>query len=170
MLEVAFCAARSRMRASARSRSPRAREARLHARRSRGVGPIRANSALPGFKRLGAAGAGRDKVRHVGEVIAVVRRGRRAAAEDLAAACGLDFEALPAVHDMLTAPLPGQPLVHEHWGDNVFLETRRDDDVSRARRHAAGKGHADLAHLAPMHGADRGQGRAWPSGTRGSGS
>jgi carbon-monoxide dehydrogenase large subunit len=38
----------------------------------------------------------------------------------------LDFEELPAVVDMLAARAPGGALVHEHWGDNIFLETRVD--------------------------------------------
>ena len=42
-------------------------------------------------------------------------------------------EELPAVVDMLAARRPGAPLVHEHWGDNVFLETVVEDDLAAIR-------------------------------------
>src|SRR5262249_57762544 len=72
----------------------------------------------------------KDKLRHVGEAIAACVAETRAEAEDLVEACELDYEALPAVHDLLAAPLPTSPLIHEHWSMNAFLETRRDDDVA----------------------------------------
>ena len=72
-----------------------------------GVRTIRANSALPGFRASEQPALAADKLRHVGEAIAACVAGTRAEAEDLAAACELDYEALPAVHDMLAAPLPG---------------------------------------------------------------
>src|SRR5262245_33607511 len=56
----------------------------------------------------------------------------RAQAEDIAQSVTLDFAELPAVHDMLEARDPGVALVHEHWGDNVFLETFVDIDISKA--------------------------------------
>jgi aerobic carbon-monoxide dehydrogenase large subunit len=104
-----------------------------------GVRTIRANSALPGFRVSEQPALADGKLRHVGEAIAACVAGTRAEAEDLAAACGLDYEALPAVHDMLAAPLPGSPLIHEHWSINAFLETRRDDDVSDLDALAAAK-------------------------------
>ena len=65
-------------------------------RRSAPTPPCRAS-------RLRSAGAGAGKVRHVGEADRRLRRRTRAEAEDLAAACELDYEELPAVHDMLAA-------------------------------------------------------------------
>src|SRR5882757_7539055 len=94
------------------------------------VRTIRANSALPGFRVSEQPALASGKIRHVGEAIAACVAETRAEAEDLAAACGLDYEALPAVHDMLLAPLSSSPLIHGHWSKNVFLETQRDDDVS----------------------------------------
>ena len=104
-----------------------------------GIRTIRANSALPGFRVSEQPALAMDKLRHVGEAIAACVANTRAGAEDLAAACELDYEALPAVHDMLAAPLPGQPLIHEQWSMNAFLETRRDDDVSGLDAIAAAK-------------------------------
>src|SRR5262249_61410772 len=96
----------------------------------KGARTIRANSALPGFRVSEQPALARDKLRHVGEAIAACVAATRAEAEDLAAACALDYEALPAVHDMLAAPLPSSPLIHEHWSKNAFLEIERADDVS----------------------------------------
>jgi carbon-monoxide dehydrogenase large subunit len=88
-----------------------------------GVKPIVANSGLKGFKPSQQPVLAGDKVRHAGEMIAMCVADTRAAAEDLAAQVFVDFDELPAVVDMLAARKPDAPLVHEHWGDNVFLET-----------------------------------------------
>ena len=103
------------------------------------VRTIRANSALPGFRVSEQPALAEGKLRHVGEAIAACVAATRAEAEDLVAACELDYETLPAVHDMLAAPRPGSPLIHEHWSMNAFLETRRDDDVSGLDAIAAAK-------------------------------
>jgi aerobic carbon-monoxide dehydrogenase large subunit len=103
------------------------------------VRTIRANSALPGFRVSEQAALAIGKLRHVGEAIAACVAGTRAEAEDLVAACELDYETLPAVHDMLAAPLPAEPLIHDGWSMNAFLETRRDDDVGNLDAIAAAK-------------------------------
>jgi carbon-monoxide dehydrogenase large subunit len=100
------------------------------------VRPMVAISGLPGFKASEQPVLAHDKVRHVGEPIAVCVAPTRAEAEDLAAAIEVDFEELPAVVDMLAARQPGAPLLHEHWGDNVFLETVVEDDLSAIRASA----------------------------------
>lgn len=97
------------------------------------VRPMVAISGLPGFKASEQPVLAHDKVRHVGEPIAVCVAPTRAEAEDIAAAIEVDFEELPAVVDMLAARQPGAPLLHEHWGDNVFLETVVEDDLSAIR-------------------------------------
>jgi len=86
-----------------------------------GVGTIRANSALPGFRVSEQPVLANEKLRHVGELIAACVADSRAAAEDLAGACELDYETLPAVADMRTAHLPETALVHDHWSMNAFL-------------------------------------------------
>jgi carbon-monoxide dehydrogenase large subunit len=104
-----------------------------------GVRTIRANSALPGFRVSEQPPLAEGKLRHVGEAIAACVADSRAEAEDLAAACVLDYQALPAVHDMLAAPLPSSPLIHEHWSTNAFLEIERADDLSGLDAVAAAK-------------------------------
>jgi aerobic carbon-monoxide dehydrogenase large subunit len=97
-----------------------------------GVKPIRAVSGLPGFKVSEQPVLATGKVRQVGELVAICVAPTRAEAEDIAAAVTLDLEELPAVHDMLKARDPGAALVHEHWGDNVFLETNFEVDIAPA--------------------------------------
>jgi carbon-monoxide dehydrogenase large subunit len=55
----------------------------------------------------------------------------RARAEDIVATVALDLEELPAVYDMLAARESGSALLHEHWGDNVFLETFVDVNIEK---------------------------------------
>jgi aerobic carbon-monoxide dehydrogenase large subunit len=101
-----------------------------------GVKPILAASRLPGFKVSAQPVLATDKVRHVGEAIAVCVAATRAQAEDAAADVEVEFAELPAVVDMLAARQPGAPLVHETWGDNVILETRVDADLAAIRASA----------------------------------
>ncbi|MEO8039406.1 MAG: xanthine dehydrogenase family protein molybdopterin-binding subunit [Betaproteobacteria bacterium] len=95
-----------------------------------GVQPIRAVSGLSGFKASVQWPLARDKVRQVGELVAMCVAPSRAEAEDVAAEVALDFDELPAVHDMLAALAPGSARVHDEWPDNVFLETLVDDDLA----------------------------------------
>ncbi|HTL75982.1 MAG TPA: xanthine dehydrogenase family protein molybdopterin-binding subunit [Casimicrobiaceae bacterium] len=97
-----------------------------------GVKPIRAVSALPGFKISEQPALASGKVRHVGELVAMCVASTRADAEDVAAAVRLDLDELPAVSDMLAGREAGAPLLHEPWGDNVFLETHVEVDIAKA--------------------------------------
>lgn len=102
-----------------------------------GVKPIIANSGLKGFKSSSQYVLAHDKVRQVGEMVAMCYADTRAQAEDIAALVAVDYEELQPVVEMLDALKPGAPLVHEHWGDNVYLETLVDDDLSAVRQRAA---------------------------------
>src|SRR6266568_1243938 len=95
-----------------------------------GVKPIRAVSGLPGFKPSEQPILASGKVRHVGELIAACIAPTRAEAEDLAEQVIVEYDELPVVSDMLRARDPGAPLVHEQWGDNVYLETSVRDDIA----------------------------------------
>jgi len=96
------------------------------------VKPIRAVSGLPGFKISEQPVLATGKVRHVGELVAMCVAPTRAEAEDIAASVTLDLEELPAIHDMLQAREADAPLVHEHWGDNVFLESAFEVNIASA--------------------------------------
>jgi carbon-monoxide dehydrogenase large subunit len=136
-----------RMRELAFVRSPLA-HARIHGIRKNspnvytiddlhGVKPITAVSSLPGFRASDQPVLARDKVRHVGEAIAVCVADTRAEAEDIAAGVEVELEELPAVVDMLRARDPGAPLIHEHWADNSFFETVYEGDLTQARAAAS---------------------------------
>jgi carbon-monoxide dehydrogenase large subunit len=92
-----------------------------------GVKAIRAVTALPGFKASEQPALADGKVRYVGELVAMCLAKNRAEAEDIAQAITVEFDDLPAVHDMVQARDPGVPLLHEEWGDNIFLESVVDD-------------------------------------------
>src|SRR5271166_199387 len=96
------------------------------------VQPIRAVSGLKGFKPSDQPILATGKVRHVGELLAMCVAPTRAEAEDIAAQVQVDLEELPAVHDMLAARRPDSALVHEEWGDNVFLEAFVDIGIENA--------------------------------------
>jgi carbon-monoxide dehydrogenase large subunit len=100
------------------------------------VKPIRAATALPGFKHSSEPIFASEKVRYVGELVAMCVAPSRAEAEDIAAAVVVDYEELPPVTDMLAAREPGAPLVHEAWGDNVFIEIAVDADIDAVARTA----------------------------------
>ena len=85
--------------------------------------PIRTPSAVPGVKFADYPLLAAGKVRMVGEPIAMCVAPTRAAAEDLCQRVELDLQELPAVVDALEARKPGSALVHEEWGDNLFLTT-----------------------------------------------
>jgi carbon-monoxide dehydrogenase large subunit len=102
-----------------------------------GVKPIRAVSALPGFKPSDQWPLARDKLRQVGELIAMCVAPTRAQAEDLAAQVEVDIADLPAVVDMLAARSATPPaLVHDEWGDNIFLHTDVQGDLARIQAEA----------------------------------
>ena len=61
-----------------------------------------------------------DKVRHVGEAIAVVVAESRYEAQDAAELVTIDFEPLPGVVDAEAALEAGAPLVHEQYGTNLI--------------------------------------------------
>jgi carbon-monoxide dehydrogenase large subunit len=101
-----------------------------------GVAPIRADTALPGFKSSVQPILATGKVRHVGELVAMCIAPTRAEAEDIAALIEVEYEELPAVHDMLAGRKDGAPLVHEHWGDNLYLTTEIDVNFEAAKAKA----------------------------------
>ncbi len=100
--------------------------------------PIRVVTQAAGAKSPAWPPLAIDKVRYVGEAIAACVAPTRADAEDLAASIAVDFETLDAVVDARAALGAGGALVHEQWGDNLFIErTIEAGDVGAAARQAA---------------------------------
>jgi aerobic carbon-monoxide dehydrogenase large subunit len=77
---------------------------------------------------------GRDKVRHVGDIVAAVVAETRYAAEEAVEVLGVEYEPLPAVTSLRAALMPDAPLVHERFGTNLVFEIERG---SRAATEAA---------------------------------
>src|SRR6266481_1397458 len=61
-----------------------------------------------------------DKVRHVGEAVAVIVAGSRYAAEDAAQLVTLDLDPLPAVVDPESALRPGASIIHDKFQTNLI--------------------------------------------------
>ncbi|HUC51649.1 MAG TPA: xanthine dehydrogenase family protein molybdopterin-binding subunit [Xanthobacteraceae bacterium] len=101
-----------------------------------GVKGIRADSGLAGFQSSVQPILASDKVRHVGEPLAACVAASRAEAEDLAELVLVDIDELPAVVEMTRARESTAPLVHEHWTENVFLETAVEIGFEEAAKDA----------------------------------
>ena len=102
-----------------------------------GIKPIISAPAVKGFKYSVEPILATDKLRYVGEMIAMCVATTRAEAEDIANAVTLEFEELPPVTDMLSACEPGSPLVHDEWGDNIFVEFSENGPVEKVAETAA---------------------------------
>lgn len=101
------------------------------------VKPIVAVSAAPGFRYSEYPPLATDKLRFVGEMIAMCLAGTRAEAEDIAQACELDIEELPAVWDIDVALAHDAPKVHGQWPDNRYVVTEiKAGDLEKARAQA----------------------------------
>src|SRR5438876_10187333 len=62
-----------------------------------------------------------QRVRHVGEIVAMVVADDRGRAEDAVEAIEVQWAPLPPAVDVLTAGEAGAPLVHPDWGTNVAV-------------------------------------------------
>jgi carbon-monoxide dehydrogenase large subunit len=88
----------------------------------------------------------KDKVRQLGEPIAVVVAISRYVAEDALPDIEVDYESLPAVVDLEKALAPGAPLVHEDVGSNLaaYVPQKKGD-------YAAAKAQADVVIRRRFH-------------------
>jgi carbon-monoxide dehydrogenase large subunit len=78
-----------------------------------------------------------DKVRHVGEPIAMVVAESRYIAEDAVRDISVDIEPLDAVVDLEEGLKRGSPLIHEHLGSNLAAHVvQRKGDYTVARKQA----------------------------------
>jgi aerobic carbon-monoxide dehydrogenase large subunit len=77
------------------------------------------------MKQLAQLAMARDRVRFVGEIVAMVLAESRALAEDACELVEVEYDPLPVVTDMVTGALAGSHVLYPEWGDNVavFFET-----------------------------------------------
>jgi carbon-monoxide dehydrogenase large subunit len=76
---------------------------------------------MPSFRNTIYPPLATDRVRFVGQPIAMCLGATRAAAEDLADLVELDLAELPPVLDSLAAMQPGSPKLYDNWPDNAFI-------------------------------------------------
>src|SRR5271155_2268823 len=101
-----------------------------------GVLPLKAVSPLPGFQVSEQPPLATDKIRQVGELIAMCIADTRAAAEDIAAQVSLEYDELSAVVDMIEAQQPGSALVHDTVKGNVYVTVGYEGDIESVARTA----------------------------------
>src|SRR5262249_9656326 len=99
-----------------------------------GVNPIPVGWLLPGLKTTDFRAIAVERVRHVGEAVAVVVAESAAIARDAAELVSVDFEELPVVADAVAALRPGAPRVHDGAPDNRCFHWEIGD---RAKTEAA---------------------------------
>ncbi len=80
------------------------------------VWPVTDDIFMPGFPALAV-----DKVRHVGDCVAVVLATDAVHAADALEAIDVEYETLPAVVDMEAAIAPGSPLVHDDGSNTCYV-------------------------------------------------
>jgi carbon-monoxide dehydrogenase large subunit len=80
-----------------------------------------APTTVPGYKLSECPPLAHEKVRFVGEAIAMCVAPTRAEAEDLAEQVELELDELPVLVDAHAARAEPSVRVHEGWSDNVFL-------------------------------------------------
>jgi carbon-monoxide dehydrogenase large subunit len=77
-----------------------------------------------------------DKVRHVGEAVAMVVAETLPQAQDAAEAVAVAYEALPSIADTQVALAPGAPAIWNEVPDNVLVDTRFGDMQATERAFA----------------------------------
>jgi len=88
---------------------------------ARHVRPLRAESKMAGYRPTEMPALAREKVRFVGEPVAVVVAGDRYVAEDAAERIAVEYGPLPPLVDMEAAMADTGALVHEQAGSNVLV-------------------------------------------------
>lgn len=102
--------------------------------------PVRPDWLIPGSRARGRPVLARDRVRHVGEAIALVIAEEPGSAADAAEAVRVTYEPLPFVLDGRQALDRGAPRVHDDLSDNVAAtftvgDGRFDEAVEETDRH-----------------------------------
>ena len=80
-----------------------------------------APTTVPGYKLSALHPLAHDKVRFVGEAIAMCVAPTRAEAEDLTELIDVEFDELPVLVDAHAARAEPSVRIHEEWADNSFL-------------------------------------------------
>jgi carbon-monoxide dehydrogenase large subunit len=87
------------------------------------IPPLPFPDAVPGMKQTSCYCLAVDKVRYVGEPIAVVVANDRYVAQEATELINVEYELLSPIIDAEEALKPDAPLIHEEWGDNIMFAT-----------------------------------------------
>ncbi|NQU69340.1 MAG: xanthine dehydrogenase family protein molybdopterin-binding subunit, partial [Rhodospirillales bacterium] len=79
----------------------------------------------------------KDRVRHVGDVVACVIAETRDQAQDAAEAVDVEYDPLPTVTDIARSLDAGAPVLHEEFGSNLVFEIERGDKAATEAAFAA---------------------------------
>jgi carbon-monoxide dehydrogenase large subunit len=101
-----------------------------------GVAAMVAPTTVPGYKLSEWHPLAHEKVRFVGEAVAMCIAPTRAEAEDLTEQIDVEFDELPALVDAHAARADATLRVHEDWIDNFFLTLNYESGFA-ARAHDA---------------------------------
>ena len=99
------------------------------------VKPVRAASKMREYKETSFPPLAVDKVRYVGEALAVVIAENRYLAEDALEGIRVEYDPLPTVANAQAAAQPDAPVLHDEAGSNVLLSrefARGDVDAALA--------------------------------------
>lgn len=102
----------------------------------KGVAPLKGKTNVPKHRIVTQPFMAREKVRFVGEIMALCIGDTRAEAEDLVSQLDVDIEHLPVVVDPEAALAPDAPLLHESWNTNLSMETFFDSGIDEIVRTA----------------------------------
>jgi carbon-monoxide dehydrogenase large subunit len=94
------------------------------------VSNVQCNLGLSAFRKSDYPPLAQDKVRFVGEPVAMCVAETRALAEDMTEEIKLELEELPAITNAVAARDTPAALVHEAWPDNIFLQTTIDTGIA----------------------------------------
>jgi CO/xanthine dehydrogenase Mo-binding subunit len=83
-----------------------------------------APTLLYGFKDKDQPVVARERVRYVGEPVALVAAETLAEADEALALVEVEYEELPAVYSVADAMAPGAPTLHEAHPDNCFVHSK----------------------------------------------
>ncbi len=101
------------------------------------VDPIRCDSTMSTWQGTAFHALATDRVRFVGEPVAVVAASDRYVAEDAAELVEVDYEPLPAVASIDAATARGTAVLHDGWDDNFFIKRHFETDGFEAAMAAA---------------------------------
>src|SRR3546814_10909216 len=96
---------------------------------------IVADSTLPSYQVSNQPPLAHDKVRYVGELVAMAFARTRAEAEDLTELVEVDYDDLPVYVDTDSAMQATSDLIHDEWKDNVFVTLNAD--TNRSEEHTS---------------------------------